>query len=401
MKDNFTKQFCITVVLLLGLLFVILLPDSMGHTETRRRLGTVLQEMQNGDLNREDFDALAANYYEGLRQDNRPAGLPKESEEILVRSDFLQYSFKPNLNRQYAGGMRITNSFGMPNPEYSYQKPPHTRRIALMGDSLSVGPYGLNYVALLEDRLNQAQLTPEIQRFQILNFSCLGYNILQMMDRALEEAPKFHPDVYMVALTTLHANKKGGWAGHLARLELNRADLKYDFLRRVVAQAGLKPTDHGATITRKLAPFFLEVTEWALKQIKDQASSQGAQMVIILVPPPTKPEIVAAEFDDMRPAVDSVGVPVIDLRDSFRSMKLDDLQIRPRLDIHPNARANEILCENLYHKIMQDPEFYAALVGTDGLESAQEPLAGPQSQKATELRRPTNKTRSVQDQNRP
>ncbi len=95
-------------------------------------------------------------------------GLPKESEEILVRSDFLQYSFKPNLKRHYAGGMRITNSLGMPNPEYSYQKPPHTRRMRLMGDSLSVGPYGQDYVALLEARLNQANTTPETQRFKSL-----------------------------------------------------------------------------------------------------------------------------------------------------------------------------------------------------------------------------------------
>ena len=57
--------------------------------------------------------------------------------------------------------MRITNSLGMPNPEYGYEKPPHTWRIALLGDSLSIGPYGHDYEALLEIRLNQANLTPK------------------------------------------------------------------------------------------------------------------------------------------------------------------------------------------------------------------------------------------------
>ena len=70
--------------------------------------------------------------------------------------------------------MRITNSLGMPNPEYGYLKPPHTRRIALLGDSLSVGPFGHDYVALLEDRLNQENLTPETQRFEVLISPCMA-----------------------------------------------------------------------------------------------------------------------------------------------------------------------------------------------------------------------------------
>ena len=83
-----------------------------------------------------------------------------------------------------------------------------------------------------KQRLNQANLTPETQRFEILNFSVYGYNVLQMMDVALYVAPKFHPDVYLVALTHIQAGgKKASTALHLARLELEGVDLKYDFLQ--------------------------------------------------------------------------------------------------------------------------------------------------------------------------
>ncbi len=232
--DNFTKNFVLTLLLLLGLLGFNLLPALMAPGQNRLRLQKVLAELQNGDLNREDFDALAAGYYEGLQKNAGHLGMPTERDDVRFRDDFLMYEFKPNVRRQYAAGMRITNSLGMPNPEYGYQKPPHTRRIALLGDSLSVGPFGQDYVALLEARLNQANTTPEIQRFEILNFSVYGYNILQMMDVALYVAPKFHPDVYLVALTHIQAGGKEGIhrpsscevevGGHRSQVRLPSAD---------------------------------------------------------------------------------------------------------------------------------------------------------------------------------
>jgi hypothetical protein len=385
MDNNFTRRFAVTTVLLAGLLVLDWLPGLMAHTESRRRLESVIEEMHNGDLNREDFDALAAGYYEGLRNDVKPTGLPVEKDDIRLRNDFLQYEFRPNVNRRYPAGMRITNNLGMPNPDYTYEKPPHTRRIALLGDSVSVGPYRADYEALLEEKLNQTNSTPQGQKFQILNFSVYGYTVLQMMDVAIEKAPQFHPDVYMVALTQLEANRKGGWGAQISRLVLGRADLKYDFLRSVTAQAGIQPTDHMRVIAAKLEPFFLPVTRWALQQIKDHAAAQGAQMVILLVPTPTNPEIINAEFEDIRPAVDSIGVPVIDLRDTFGSKNLAALQVDPGSDIHPNARAHEMLFENLYRQILQDPKLSACILGSAGDGSRQPAFEGKPSTLSSRL----------------
>lgn len=365
MLDDFTRQFALTVLLLLGLLGLSLLPALIGNSQNRLRVQKLLAEMQNGDLNREDFDALTAGYYEGLQKNAGHLGMPAERDDVRFSDDFLLYEFKPNVKRNYPAGMRITNSLGMPNPEYGYQKLPHTWRIALLGDSISIGPYEHDYVALLEDHLNQANLTPETRRFEILNFSVYGYNVLQMMDVALYVAPKFHPDVYLVALTHIQAGGKKASTGlHLARLKLEGIDLKYDYLRQTAAQAGIQPSDHLNTMMRKLAPFHFQMTEWALEQIRDHAASEGAQMVIILVPAPIPADVEAQAFDDIRPTVDKVGVPVIDLRDTFRSKSLANLQVEYGIDVHPNARGHEMIFENLYQKIQQDPQFSANLLGT-------------------------------------
>ncbi len=364
MHNDFTRRFAVTVVLLLGLLGLNLLPSLLGHGQNRLRAQKLLAEMQNGDLNREDFDALAAGYYEGLQKNAGHLGMPTERDDVRFRDDFLLYEFKLNVRRQYPAGMRITNSLGMPNPEYGYQKPPHTRRIALLGDSLSVGPFGQDYVALLEARLNQANTTPDTQRFEILNFSVYGYNILQMMDVALYVAPKFHPDVYLVALTHIQAGGKKASTGlHLARLKLEGIDPKYEFLRQIDARAGLQPSDHMNALMRKLTPFHFQITQWALEQIRDHAAAEGAQMVVVLVPAPIPAGVEAQAFDDILPTVGRVGVPVIDLRDTFKSKSVANLQVEYGVDVHPNARGHEMIFESLYQAIQQDPKFSASLLG--------------------------------------
>src|SRR5208283_415702 len=180
MRDGFTRNFGVTVLLILGLHCLNWVPDLTGGSRALRLLQKVILKTHNAGLNQEDFNALAGGYYEGLQKDAGPMGLPNERDDVRFRSDFLRYEFRPNVKRPYAAGMRITNSLGMPNPEYGYEKPPHTRRIALLGDSISVGPYGQDYVALLENRLNQDYTTPQIQRFQILNFAVYGYSVVQI-----------------------------------------------------------------------------------------------------------------------------------------------------------------------------------------------------------------------------
>ena len=365
----FSKQFGLTVALILGLLVVNWLPRVMGYGHARLVIEKVLKLAHQGDLNREDFDALAAGYYEGLERNASPAGMPEERDDIRFRDDFLRYELRPGVKRQYPAGLRMTNSLGMANPEYGYAKPPHTRRIALIGDSISLGPYGQAYDSLLETRLNHDHLTPGVQQFQILNFAVYGYNVLQMMDVMLNTAPKFHPDVYLIALTTLEASRnKASTAMHVARLNLEGADLKYDYLRNIASQAGLQPTDHMNVMIRKLAPFHMQMTQWALTTMRDHAAAEGAQMVIVLVPAPIDPEIVSEIFDEIRPTVDGLGVPVIDLRDTFRHRLLEKLQIEYGVDVHPNAQGHEIIFESLYQRIQQDPKASASLWGSSAAQ---------------------------------
>jgi len=260
--------------------------------------------------------------------------------------------------------MRITNSLGMANPEYGYEKPPHTRRIALLGDSVSLGPYGKDFGALLEQKLNQTDLTPDVRKFELLNFAVYGYSMVQVMDVAIDRVPKFHPDVYLVALTRLEFMSKAGWRTHVGRLVESGTGLKYPYLNEIAGKAGVEPTDHLPVIRLKLAPYSRTVTTWALQQIRDHAAAEGAKMIIVLVPAPIDPEINARDMDVLHSAVDGLGVPIIDLRDTFAFGNLEDLQVVPKSDIHPNVRGHEMIFENMYAKLRAQPAAWSALTGT-------------------------------------
>jgi hypothetical protein len=376
MPDTFFKTIGTAVALTLGLLAVNQLPKLLpAHIRGVRTVDRVVKEMHNGDLNAEDLHVLAGSYYEELRNDVPVAGVWEQGD--IRPAEFLRYELRPNVKRPYAAGMRITNSLAMANPEYTVQKPAQTRRIALLGASLALGPYGHAYADLLENRLNRDGLSSGVRNFQVLNFAVYGYSVVQIMDAALEKAPKFHPDVYMVEITSLEIMDGAGWRTHVGRLVLERADLKYDYLRKVVAEAGVKSSDRLAIIQSKLAPYRIPVIRWALERIRDHAASEGAQMVIVMVPAPINPDFTAEDFNILHTAADSVGVPVLDLRETFRSANLSELQVVSRAnapdgkaDIHPNGRGHEMIFQNLYARLQANPKAWTAVTGANNVTGA-------------------------------
>jgi hypothetical protein len=352
------------IACMLALLLIDRVPRLAGRVPALARFDRVIAQMHNGDLSAQDLHALVAGYYEGLRNDV-PLGVI-EKDDVRPVHGFLRYEIKPHVKRRYAAGMRITNSFGMPNPEYGYAKPQGTRRIALIGDSIALGPYGMDFEALLENQLNQTRLTPDIRQYQILNFAVYGYTVLQMMDVVLERAPRFHPDVYMIALTGLETQDSAGWRNHVAKLILNRMDLKYDFVRKVVDEAGVRPTDRRVDMVTKFGPWWIPVTREALERMKNRATADGAAMIIVLVPAPIDPDFTAGDFNKLRPATDGLGVPVLDLRDTFRGQDYRSLQVAPsntNPDFHPNLRGHELIFEHLYAALQANPEAWRAVTG--------------------------------------
>jgi lysophospholipase L1-like esterase len=260
-----------------------------------------------------------------------------------------------------------TNSLGLADREYEKAKSAGTRRVALIGDSLARG-YRVKpaerFEARIEDRLNLEIRQITGKPFEIWNYSVDGYRMTQLLDVAVSKAAAFEPDAYLLTLTevTVHPN----WGSHLAKLVRDGTDLKYDFLRRVVEQAGIRPDDDPAVAEAKLAPYRLPVLREILAHIKSQVELRGAKLIVILLPVVEDAEDVQAHFEGLVDVVRQVQVPSIDLRDTFAGVK--DLESYRVVwsDLHPNAAGHSLIADNLYQKLRQQPEVWSALTGRAG-----------------------------------
>ena len=150
------------------------------------------------------------------------------STNHIYDHSFLISRFKPNLTWEH--DLVTTNSFGMVGPECTLRKPPNTRRVALLGDSIAAGHMvkaNQTFGALLEERLNAVHPDGPERRFEILNFASIAYTLPQILDVEVEAAPRFEPDVYLLVVTELAVFRQ--WDRHLTQLIQLGIDPKYDF----------------------------------------------------------------------------------------------------------------------------------------------------------------------------
>ena len=289
----------------------------------------------------------------------------------FIYDGVLMYRYKPNL-RGYRGSSEpqgvTTNSFGFLGGEYSLEKPGGMRRVVLLGDSMTVGwgnPQNSSYPRQLENLLN----TRTGGHFEILNFAVPGYLLTQMLPLAEQSGPRFHPDVYMLALTELAVSRT--WSEHLIRLIQSGIEPPYPFLREAAREAHISPDDDPLTSMDKLAPARLKVLRQLFAEMQSFAARQHAAFLVTLVPSLEDGDMSRHRLSGMRELLQSLNIPVVDLLDAFRGVAdQNPLRINPS-DVHPNTAGHAMLAESLYSKLRAHPEFWAG-----EMQSSSGPSAG-------------------------
>jgi len=344
----------------------------------------IVSTLSSRGLNKEAREALTAGYYEGLlnegsrlstmnrfvMDDRRPGWEADKRPEGRLTNDFLYYEHIPNgVTPDYEDDrfryMLKTNSAGLGDKEYPLVKPERTRRIALMGDSITRGlgaPPGGNYESLLEDALNKAHTTGEIERYEILNFAVSGYHITQQLESAKVKATPYKPDVYVLALSDLSVYRR--WHGHISSLMYSGIDLKYDYLRSLVREARLTPDDPIGTFDARLARYRLPTIQWVLSELKTHVAAQNAELMVILVPTTEDPKVLAEAFLGVRELIAGAGIPVVDLLGTFAAVEdLAEYRISEG-DRHPNPAGHRLLFDQLYARLLADPGLLQVLTGS-------------------------------------
>jgi lysophospholipase L1-like esterase len=388
MKMPVDRTTAATLIALLGLASLQVAAQA-GHS-LPGLAGEVVATLTNRDLNQEGREALTAGYYEGLINEGARLGgmnrLVTDSRKFTIEDpaqpdrrrvrEFLYYELIPNADVPDYADARAryrlkTNAHGLSDQAYEQAKPAGTRRLALLGDSITRGqgaPYQENYEALLEAALNQERTQAGQGPLEIVNFAVGSYTVMQMMDTALTKAALFEPDVYVVALTDRCVYRS--WGEQLALLQLEGIDLKYDYLRTVVREAGVTVKDPRGVFDAKMARHRIPTIRWSLETIRDHARSRGASMLVLLVPTADDPKLLEEEFIGVREMLAELGVPVIDLLNTFAGIG-DRSAIRvAERDRHPNREGHQLLYEALAREIKQSPEAFRVVHGMATLSAA-------------------------------
>jgi hypothetical protein len=121
----------------------------------------------------------------------------------VVLHDVFELSDDPVLGYELRAGAPdgdfSINDAGFRDRTFPVEKPAHTYRIAVIGDSLTYGfacPQDATYPKRLERLLN-GYARPGAPRFEVLNFGVTGYNVTQIVERLRVLALRYEPDLIL------------------------------------------------------------------------------------------------------------------------------------------------------------------------------------------------------------
>ena len=234
---------------------------------------------------------------------------------------------------------------------YAAQKPENTYRIAMLGSSHVMG-WGVHdgepFEALVEDWM--ADQRPDGRSLEILNFGVGGYSPVCQLGVLREVALELAPD----ALYYIAHEVDGSLAiERLARLVQHKLPLEDEFLRDIVARAGLSASMSQSAMLRELPPFAEELVRRSYAKIAELARERGALPVWIYMPrvPERQPDV--AQIAKLRSAAEDAGFITFDLTGIYGDTDVEDL-VMSQWDLHPNAEGHAIMARALMDAMRSD-----------------------------------------------
>jgi len=122
--------------------------------------------------------------------------LDNDGGHMLSKNDKLVWELYPNKGD--------INSHGMRDYEYELIKPNNTLRIAVLGDSITMGAFiekEDTYENVLERILNENNDKKKYSKIEVLNFGVTGYNVFQYEEVLRTKALNFNPDIIIIGFS--------------------------------------------------------------------------------------------------------------------------------------------------------------------------------------------------------
>jgi hypothetical protein len=255
----------------------------------------------------------------------------------------LIFELVPNSESLFKLAHFESNSEGWRDRLYSLEKPEGVVRIAVVGDSFTMGS-GIEiddvYHSVLESRLNAEGREP---RFEFLSFGVGTYDVRSYTSITKEEVLRYDPDLILIGFCP-----ENDYVVHsdFGPRDFIREGSRHPFLRvysmwvldlvvNELARAGPAHGSHTDAI-ENLRPF--------LTELGDLSKAHGVPIVVAYLSHLDR----YVDGEALRGAIEESGMRFVDAGVKLRSRSYREVSILAPLDVHPNAEANRVFADSIW-----------------------------------------------------
>ena len=287
---------------------------------------------------------------------------PIEYSENLKSSDIqgLSRELKPGLDTVFKLESLQTNSRGLRDSEYPFEKPPHTFRVAVVGGSYTMGE-GIaiadTFHSRLEERLNKEDTGME---YEFINFGVSGYTIGEKILLLEHKVLAYDPDLVLFVLdgSQFVDNKASTSLPPMERLGFFNS-YSYKLLRKVKILPGRNKKALNFTRQHLRRLFRLD---HALFKVAKFSEDRGIPVAVVVLDHDYQHNRLGNKIE--KKVKNRKGLYFSNTLPVFRHKRLGEYSIY-KVDRSPNEEANRLFAEILYwdlkrQGLLGEPESEAA-----------------------------------------
>ena len=288
----------------------------------------------------------------------------KYARELKVRDPrgIVSHVHRPLAKAQLMGAEIALNSLGNRGPELIDPKPQGTRRVLVLGSSITMGwgvPFDAVFTTVAARQLQERQPFGPAVRLEIVNAGIGNYNSVFQHQLFLDQYPRVRPD-----LVVLHYFISDAQPRTMGR---DSAILKHSLLAAFCFDRLGQIRFRGEK--KDLFTFYRELYEdsspaWQstrehIAQMRDRCRQDGIPFAIMILPDihdlsPGTP--YGALYGKMETAFRSMDVPVLNTFDAFQKRFGGDVsQVWIQSDDpHPNVAGHSLMADEFYQYLVRE-----------------------------------------------
>src|SRR5262245_13114982 len=268
----------------------------------------------------------------------------------LAADPLVGHEHAPNRQARLMGVDFRTNSQGLRDREFSFDRVPGKLRIVMIGDSLTVG-WGVPFEQTFAKRIERMYADAGIDA-EVINLGVGNYNTVQEVQAFLTKGYRYRPDVVVLnyfvndaePIVPASAPSALMRACYACVFVVGRGDavMRQFFGRMDWAQYYLSLYDDGA------APGWLD-TKAAIVRLAEFTKGSGIKLIIANLP--ELHDVANYRFgritDLVRKSAEENGAAFVDVLPAMADQPSAKLWVTPP-DPHPNAYANALIAKALF-----------------------------------------------------